>query len=129
MLFVPYSSIMAMMFWRSPVRMEAIEIAVITPITIPRTVKKLRNLWERTLSSAIASVSPSALFGSRSFIQLGRLCQSENRIEFGRSECGIYPRDHSDNGRNDDCQQDVTNRYRHRYRSKGSYKYGHAPSQ
>ena len=30
-------------------------IAVITPITIPSTVRKLRNLCERTLSSAIPS--------------------------------------------------------------------------
>src|SRR5882672_7894051 len=109
--------------------MEAIEIAVITPITIPRTVRKLRNLCERTLSSAIASVSPRALFGSRSFIQLSRLCQSKNGIEFGCPECRVNPRDHSDNSRHDYRQQDVTNRYRHCYRSKGGNKYGDAPGQ
>jgi hypothetical protein len=44
MLFVPYSSIIATMFWRSPVSSDAMQIAVITPITIPSTVRKLRNL-------------------------------------------------------------------------------------
>jgi hypothetical protein len=48
--------------------MEAMVIAVITPITIPRTVRKLRNLCARTLSNAITSVSRNTLFGSLSFI-------------------------------------------------------------
>ena len=44
MLFVPYSSIIATMFWRNPVSSDAMQIAVITPMTIPSTVRKLRNL-------------------------------------------------------------------------------------
>ena len=38
-------------------------MAVSTPITIPSTVKKLRNLWPRILSSAIPSVSRNELLG------------------------------------------------------------------
>src|SRR5260370_8464548 len=68
MLFVPYSSIIEMMLWRIPVRIEATTIAAMTPITIPRTVRKLRNLLARTLSSAIASVSRGKILGSLSCI-------------------------------------------------------------
>jgi hypothetical protein len=57
MLFVPYSSIIATMLWRKPVRIEATTIAVITPTTMPRIVKKLRNLFERMLSKAIRKIS------------------------------------------------------------------------
>jgi hypothetical protein len=57
MLLVPYSSIIATMLWRKPVRIEATTIAVITPTTIPRIVKALRNLLARILSKAIRKIS------------------------------------------------------------------------
>ncbi len=51
------------MLWRIPVSRDAITIAVKTPITIPSTVRKLRNLWPRILSSAMPSVSRSVILG------------------------------------------------------------------
>ena len=57
MLLVPYSSTNWTILARSPVRIEAIAMTVVTPMTMPRTVRKLRNLCARMLSSAIASVS------------------------------------------------------------------------
>src|SRR5205807_5776153 len=66
-LFVPYSSMIEIMLWRMPVRIDATTIAAITPMTIPSTVRKLRNLFERTLSSAIFSVSRGKILGKRSF--------------------------------------------------------------
>jgi hypothetical protein len=58
------------MFCRKPVRIDAIVIAVMTPITIPSTVRKLLNLCERTLSSAIRNVSRKTLFEKLNFIDL-----------------------------------------------------------
>ena len=57
MLFVPYSSIYWIMFDRRPVSMDEIAMTVETPIIIPSTVRKLRNLCARKLSSAIRIVS------------------------------------------------------------------------
>src|SRR5881394_4645591 len=68
MLLVPYSSIIEMMFWRMPVRIDATTIEAITPMTMPSTVRKLRNLFERTLSSAIRRVSRGKMLGTFSFI-------------------------------------------------------------
>src|SRR6266852_3934810 len=66
-LFVPYSSMIEMMLWRMPVRIDATTIAAMTPMTMPSTVRKLRNLFERTLSSAIARVSRGKMFGNLIF--------------------------------------------------------------
>src|SRR5215213_5061107 len=119
MLFVPYSSIIAMIFWRRPVSSDAIEIAVITPITIPSTVRKLRNLWPRTLSIAIFSVSRKIPLGSRSFITNSplRLCQCQNGIESSSLKGRVNARNHADDRRDGQCQDDVANGYRHRDRS------------
>src|SRR5688572_1998460 len=117
MLFVPYSSIMPMMFCRMPVRIEAMQIAVITPMTIPSTVRKLRNLCPRTLSSAIRRVSLKIPFGSRSFIT-GSVCvrQGHNRIESRCFERGINAGDHAHASRYDQREQNVSDRDRHRDR-------------
>src|SRR6266852_57628 len=88
MLLVPYSSIIETMFWRKPVRIEAMVIAVMTPITIPRTVRKLRNLCERTLSSAIRSVSVTALLGNLSFIYLFRQQTKTERFKIQSLQVG-----------------------------------------
>src|SRR6476659_9620339 len=57
MLLVPYSSTIATIELRIPVRIEATTIAVIIPTTIPRIVKKERNLCERIESVDIFSTS------------------------------------------------------------------------
>src|SRR6266404_4641135 len=84
MLLVPYSSIIAMMLWRMPVRIEATTIAAVTPITIPSTVRKLRNLLARTLSSAITSVSRGRILGSLiliRFLPQSHEVHEENQIK------------------------------------------------
>src|SRR5258706_8294606 len=83
MLLVPYSSTKLTMLERRPVRIEAMAMTVVTPMTMPSTVRKLRNLCARTLSSAILNVSlgtnavsfkasPSALAQCGYWIQLRR---------------------------------------------------------
>src|SRR5687767_4396700 len=57
MLLVPYSSTIDVMLERNPVKMDATPTTVITPTTIPSTVRKLRNLLDRMASSAIRTVS------------------------------------------------------------------------
>src|SRR5215467_5930884 len=126
MLFVPYSSMIEIMFWRMPVRIEATTIAAITPMTMPSTVRKLRNLFERTLSSAILSVSRGKIFGMRSFT-LSRLGQGDNWIQPRRFERRIDARDHANHARYDQRQQNVTDRNRHRnFRQLGDER-RHAP--
>src|SRR5215510_5085709 len=113
MLFVPYSSIIATMFCRMPVRIEAMQIAVITPMTMPSTVRKLRNLWPRTLSSAIPSVSRNIPFGSWSFIVdyvLRGVRQSKNWIEPCGFKRGIDAGDHADECREAERYDDVPDR-------------------
>src|SRR5258706_11451269 len=62
-----------------PVRIEATTMAAVAPMTMPSTVRKLRNLFERTLSSAIASVSRGRIFGNLIFIPI----QQGYRLEAG----------------------------------------------
>src|ERR1043166_9042864 len=149
-----------MMLCRIPVRIEATTIAAITPMTIPSTVRKLRNLFERTLSSAMTSVSRGKNLGSLSFINivtatesqrhrereiktgteqrslasslrvsvplgLSRFRQRDNRIQSRCFECRVDSRDHANDARDDQRQQNVTNRARHRdfsqFRNQGCY--------
>jgi hypothetical protein len=67
MLFVPYSSIIDVMLERMPVRIEATATTVVTPTTIPRTVSALRNLFERSESIAILTVSEGKIVRSVMF--------------------------------------------------------------
>src|SRR6266536_2376785 len=127
MLLVPYSSTMAMMLWRMPVRMDATTIAAIIPMTIPSTVRKLRNLFPRTLSSAMPRVSRGKNFGNRNrILELSpkskvqspkpdsrRLCQRNNRIESGCFKRRINAGDHPDYRRDNQRQQNVPNGDRH----------------
>src|SRR5713101_6317585 len=99
MLFVPYSSMIEMMLWRMPVRMEATTIAAITPMTMPSTVRKLRNLLERTLSSAMPRVALGTNLGSRN--GLCRFRQRDNRIQSRRFEGRIYAGNHANHRRDD----------------------------
>ena len=57
MLLVPNSSTMLMMFWRMPVRIEAMTMTVRTPMMIPRTVRNDRNLWAISVCIAMAMFS------------------------------------------------------------------------
>src|SRR6266481_1076369 len=156
MLFVPYSSMIAIMLWRMPVRIEATTIAAVTPITIPSTVRKLRNLFERTLSSAIRRVSRGMILGSRIFIlicleagycppvlltrrQAGgspplnnrvvscRLRQRYDRIQSRRFEGRINSGDHADDARNNNRQQNVANRNCHRDAGQGGDQCDNSP--
>src|ERR1044072_146612 len=57
MLLLPYSSMYLTILERIPVRIEAMTITTITPMTTPSTVRKLLNLLARMLSIAIKMVS------------------------------------------------------------------------
>src|SRR5262245_6675871 len=137
MLFVPYSSMIATMLWRMPVKIEATTIAAMTPMTMPSTVRKLRNLFARTLSSAMASVSRGKILGSLNFIFdfrisifdwnhgqskitnqkakiLSRFRQRHDWIQARRFERRINSEEHANRGRNDQSQQDINNRDGHR---------------
>src|SRR5262245_12633308 len=112
MLFVPYSWMRLMRFSRSPVRMDAIAMTVDTPITMPSTVKALRNLCALMLSSARPMISLYvivAIFIVRASI----LRQRDNRIEPRRPICRINAGDHSDPAGNDESQDNVRDRDRH----------------
>src|SRR2546428_814958 len=95
MLLVPYSSIILTMLLRRPVRIEAIAITVATPMTMPRTVRKLRNLWARTVPSAMTIVSVGSHFGSL-ILFLSVLAQCHDRIQSRRFVRRINTEDHSD---------------------------------
>src|SRR5262245_16056435 len=112
MLLVPYSSMNIMMFVRSPVRIEAIAMTVVTPITMPSTVRKLLNLCARTLSSAILRVSPGT--EEPSFTITSVLLQCHDWVESRRLHRRIDTKEHSDNARNDQRKQNIGNCDRHR---------------
>src|SRR5215472_10773418 len=131
MLLVPYSSMIAMMFFLRPVSSDAITIAVKTPITIPSTVRKLRNLWPRTLSSAIPSVSPSIPRRSLNFIRdlLCRVRQGDDGIESRRFERWIDAGHHAHTRRHHQRQQDVSDRNRHGDAGEGCDRITHSPGE
>jgi hypothetical protein len=81
---------------RSPVKIDAIEIAVVTPMMIPRTVRKLRNLCARTLSSAIRNVSLRKSFGNfmSTIFLVSR--QRDDGIQSRGFKGRVYPRNDSD---------------------------------
>src|SRR5215510_7028896 len=98
---------------RTPVRIDAIAMTVVTPITMPSTVRKLRNLCARTLSSAISTVSA----GTNEFsftIRLSQLGQCDDRIESGSFDRRIDSEDHADAARHYQRKQNIGQSYRHR---------------
>src|SRR5215471_17105507 len=97
MLLVPYSSMIWTMLPRSPVRMEAIAMTVMMPITMPRIVRKLLNFWALRLSRAIAMVS---LFMSRSFMTPNSILGKRYyRIEPRGFYRRVYSKEHADSAR------------------------------
>src|SRR5882724_6764168 len=116
MLLVPYSSTNWMMFARSPVNIEAIEMTVVTPMTIPRTVRKLRNLCARTLSNAITNVSLRTNDPNFTRFNLSVLGQCNNRIQSSRLHRGIDPKEHSYDAGNRDRKHNVGDSNAHRDR-------------
>src|SRR6266487_1765926 len=116
MLLVPYSSTNWMMFARSPVRIEAMEMTVVTPMTIPSTVRKLRNLCARTLSNAITNVSLRTNDLNLTRVHLSVLGQCNNRVQSCGLHRGIDPKEHSNNAGNRDRKHNVRDSDAHRDR-------------
>src|SRR5688572_15874517 len=98
MLLVPYSSTIEVMVDRNPVRRDATPTTVITPTTIPSTVRTLRNLFERMASNAIRIVSFANMDGSFMGSVLG---QSHYRIKACGFDRRIDSGDHADPTRDD----------------------------
>src|SRR5687768_15746467 len=116
MLLVPYCSTYLTMLLRTPVRIEAMTMTTMTPMTIPSVVRKLLTLCARMLSSAIRKVS----LGTNDFIiRSPRLTlflrQGENRIQFRRFHGGVDAGYEADAPRDADGQHDVGHRNRHRH--------------
>src|SRR5215831_17024498 len=120
---------MAMMLWRIPVSREAITIAVKTPMTMPSTVRKLRNLCPRTLLNDIASVSLNSPLGNPIFIELLSLGQSNYGIESCSLKRWIDSRNHSNSGRDEQREKDVPNCYRHGDAGEACDRETHSPCQ
>src|SRR5712691_13275341 len=116
MLLVPYSSTNWMMFVRSPVRIEAMEMTVVTPMTIPSTVRKLRNLCARTLSNAITNVSLRTNDLNFTSFHLSVLGQRNDRIQSSRLHRRIDPKEHSYDAGNRDRKHNVSDGDAHRDR-------------
>src|SRR5438105_11839461 len=110
MLSVPYSSMSLTRFSRRPVRIEAIAMTVETPMTIPRTVRALRNLCARMLSNDIETIS---LRGTVAML-ISILRQRDDGIQARRPECRINAGDHSDTTGDDQRQKNISDRNRHR---------------
>ncbi len=68
MLLVPNSSTTWTIDWRTPVSSEAMTMTTATPMTMPKTVRKLRNLCARRESSAMRKISTGTNFGTLNFI-------------------------------------------------------------
>src|SRR4051794_32585655 len=126
MLLVPYSSTMAMIDCRIPVRIDATTIAVIMPTTIPRIVKNERNLCARIESRAIKRTSrgndvDQRIFGTPATCRLASaLSQSHYRIESRGLPRRIETCDDADDARHRDGQKYIARRDRHCHSGKNS---------
>src|SRR5215212_2622488 len=113
MLFVPKSSTYLIRLLRSPVRIDEMAMTVITPMTMPRTVRKLLNLCARTLSSAITRVSfdtNDTFFKSTPSV----LSQRDDWVELRGLIGRVDSEHHSDAARHHKRKHNVAGRDRHR---------------
>ncbi len=119
MLLVPYSSTIETMLLRKPVRIDATAMTTVTPMTMPSTVRKLRNLCARTMSKRHRD---GLGWNDRSeFASYQLLVQRHDRIEPRRLIRRIDASDHSDAARHSQRQQDVTDCDRHWDRRRRSH--------
>src|SRR5512141_129617 len=102
---------MLTMLWRMPVRIEATMIAVITPTTMPRTVRKLRNLLARTLSSAILRTSIGSDADKNIVTSVLRQCH--DRVELRCLVCRIEAGYDPDKAGHSDAEDHVRDRDGH----------------
>src|SRR5215204_6149026 len=113
MLFVPNSSTTWTMDWRTPVSSEAMTMTTATPMTMPSTVRKLRNLCARKLSNAMRKISTGMNLETLNFITLFP-GQRGDGVETRSLERGVDARDQPDATRDGDREDDVAERHRHR---------------
>src|ERR1051325_8406115 len=113
MLFVPNSSTTCTIDWRTPVRSEATTMTTATPMTIPRTVRKLRNLCARQLANATRRISTGTNLGTLNFITLFPR-QRDDGVETRGLERRVDARDDADAARDRDGQKDVAEGHGHR---------------
>src|SRR5215210_4713210 len=113
MLLVPNSSTTLTIDWRTPVRSEAMTMTTATPMTMPKTVRKLRNLCARKLSNAMRKISTGTYLDSLNFMTLFPR-QRDDGVEAGSLERGVDAREQPDAARDADRQHDVDERHRHR---------------
>src|ERR1051325_4498395 len=101
MLFVPNSSTTCTIDWRTPVKSDATTMTTATPMTIPSTVRKLRNLCARKLSNAMRMISTGTNLLTLNFITLFPR-ERDDGVEPRSLERGIDARDDADAARNCD---------------------------
>src|SRR6266581_6500549 len=118
MLLVPYCSTSWTMFVLMPVSIEAMTMTTRTPMTIPSTVRKLRNLCARTFSSAIRMVSAGISLSAAMLV----FRQCDDRIQPRRFVSRIDTGEQTNAARNHQRQEDVTGSNGHRDGSHGGNK-------
>src|SRR5215210_3411959 len=106
MLLVPNSSTTLTIDWRTPVRSEAMTMTTATPMTMPKTVRKLRNLCARKLSNAMRKISTGTYLDSLNFMTLFPR-QRDDGVEAGSLERGVDAREQPDAARHADRQHDA----------------------
>src|SRR5215471_1431878 len=105
------------MLERIPVRIEATSTTVMMPTTMPSTVNALRNLFERSESRAMPTVSVGKIFESTCLIE-SVLRHRHDGIETRCLPCRINAGNHSDSSGNDQRERDIAHGDRHWNRSR-----------
>src|SRR5829696_5245846 len=121
MLFVPYSAITSTTDWRTPVRSDATTMTTTTPMTMPKTVRKLRSLCARMLSSDIRRISDDMNLGTLNLITLTNPPpllprERDDGVEARSLEGRVDAGDDADAARDGERHEDVDDGDRHRHR-------------
>src|ERR1044072_7664129 len=116
------------MDWRTPVKSEAMTMTTATPMTMPSTVRKLRNLCARRQSNAMRKIATGMNLEILNFMTLFPR-QSGDGVEARCLERGVDAREQPDAAGDGNREDDVAERHRHRPPGENRNQPGHPDRQ